>query len=442
VAFTLYLIFVTFVFIKPFEIIVPDMAQFNPMIYFAIFTLIASVPHAINGKQRVITSLHVACFTGLIVAIALSWLSKGWMGGAVQSLLRSAPALVLFVLTLILLTSRQRLYALLITVSFLVTLISAITILDYHYALFNGLFVLRQTGLAQDYRDFLSTDTSGMFSDNSLRRLRWVGELSDPNDLGQVLVMSLPLTLLYWRSNSHFRNLILVITPALTLLYGIWLTQSRGAFVSVAVLLFVAIFRLYGRGFALFFSPIVVIALALAGGTGGREFSSTEASASGRLEAWSAGIDMLKSNVFSGVGYGAFLDHHVLTAHNSFVLVFAELGLFGYFFWFGLISLSAIELSKGYHARDSTAPPPRELICIFFAFLGYFVCAWFLSRSYSNSFFLLVSTTICAGRLAYLTISPSSRVDTVLWLRRTTVYSLLSILAVYSFLIFNNIFLR
>ncbi len=412
------------------------------MVYFAAFTLLASAPQVISTKQPIATLLHISCLIGLITAIALSWLSKGWLGGVGQSLLRLAPSLVLFLLTLILITTKRRLYTLLATIAALVTLISGITILDYHYSMFDNMFVLMQSGIVQDSSDLFSSSTSSPDLSSSIRRIRWVGELSDPNDLGQVLVMTLPLLFSFWSSRRNLRNLAFVAIPALFILYAIFLTQSRGAILGLAATFLVVIYVRYGRGFAFALFPAVLFALLLSGGTGGREFSSSESSASGRLDAWSAGIEMLRSNPLTGVGFGGFLDHHVLTAHNSFVLVFAELGLIGYFFWFGLIVLAVIELWNGYRARICTESPPLELIFIFQSFIGYFVCAWFLSRSYSNSFFLLLSLSICAGRLAYLQTSPSSRIDASRWFSVTVAYSLFSIAVVYLFLIANNIFLK
>ena len=65
----------------------------------------------------------------------------------------------------------------------------------------------------------------------------------------------------------------------------------------------------------------------------------------GRLDAWSAGLGMFRQQPFFGVGYNMFTDHNEITAHNSFVLCFAELGLFGYFIW--LASASDYRLSAG-----------------------------------------------------------------------------------------------
>jgi hypothetical protein len=442
VSFTLYLVFVAFVFIKPFETIAPEMAQYNPMVYFAIFTLAAAVPQAFSGNRRVATSLHTTCFIGLIFAIALSWLVKGWFGGAGQSLLRSAPSFVLFLLTLVLINSKQRLETLLAVIVILVTAITSVAIFDYNYSSFNNMFVLMQSGVAQDSSDAWTSAGSSADLSSSFKRLRWVGELSDPNDLGQALIMTLPLLLSFWRPKRFIRNLLVIAAPAFILLYGVLLTQSRGAVVGLVAVIFVIVYHRYGRSYAVIFSPIVLLALILGGGTGGREFSSSESSASGRLEAWSAGIEMLRSNLLTGVGFGGFLDHHILTAHNSFVLVFAELGLFGYFFWFGLIVAAAMELWTGYRARIRSGASPDELVFILQSFVGYFACAWFLSRSYSNSFFLLIGITICAGRLAYLQTSPSDRLAYGLWFRLTTIYSLLSILLVYLLLIVNNLILR
>ena len=55
---------------------------------------------------------------------------------------------------------------------------------------------------------------------------------------------------------------------------------------------------------------------------------------------------MLKAQPILGVGYGQFVDHHPLTAHNSLVLCFAETGLLGSFFWVGLFVVTVLELQR------------------------------------------------------------------------------------------------
>ena len=91
-------------------------------------------------------------------------------------------------------------------------------------------------------------------------------------------------------------------------------------------------------------SAVVVLALVVAAGTALgpsrlQQIHSREASAQGRVQAWGAGLQMVKSNPLMGVGVERFGSLHGRVAHNAFVHTFAELGflggmmLVGLFYW-------------------------------------------------------------------------------------------------------------
>ena len=62
---------------------------------------------------------------------------------------------------------------------------------------------------------------------------------------------------------------------------------------------------------------------------GGRSGENADQSTLERYEAWSTGLTMFRGNPVFGVGARQFAEHHYLTAHNSYVLSFAELGFPG-----------------------------------------------------------------------------------------------------------------
>jgi O-antigen ligase len=201
-----------------------------------------------------------------------------------------------------------------------------------------------------------------------------------------------------------------ILLPTVTLGYTIMLTQSRGAIIGVGALGLLTLQRLFGT-----VVTAATAALGLAGVVGltfggGRAFSTEEQSAAQRIDAWWEGINLLKSYPLFGAGYGNFTKHHYLTAHNSFVLCFAELGLFGFFAWLGLIVLTykglaqAIRLSAGPGAK----PYLHAAEILRFALVGYLVCAWFLSRTYQPITFVLLGLCISAWYCAYSNASPGS----------------------------------
>ncbi len=106
---------------------------------------------------------------------------------------------------------------------------------------------------------------------------------------------------------------------------------------------------------------------------------------------------MLKSHPTFGVGAGNFTDHHpALTAHNSFVLCFAELGLVGYFIWVALLVLTY----KGLGQAVKDLPPPAEehryAALLRSSLVGFLTCAWFLSRTYQPALYFILA--LCVSR--------------------------------------------
>ena len=76
-----------------------------------------------------------------------------------------------------------------------------------------------------------------------------------------------------------------------------------------------------------------------------------------RAEAWATGLDMFKHSPIFGVGARLFNEHHFLTAHNSFVLTLAELGLIGMMLFVTFIYLSFKTLIVG---LNTSLPPMMQ----------------------------------------------------------------------------------
>ena len=125
------------------------------------------------------------------------------------------------------------------------------------------------------------------------------------------------------------------------------------------------------------------------------QLDAGEESAAGRVDAWYQGLQMFVNQPIFGVGKGNFTEHNHLTAHNSLVLVFAEIGAVGYFVWLAFVGLSVymvykISVTKAEHLGEAQGGDAEEWTqykkisrTYFYAMLGFFVAAFFLSRSYS-----------------------------------------------------------
>ncbi len=245
-------------------------------------------------------------------------------------------------------------------------------------------------------------------------RLRGLGLINDPNDFGQLLVCLIPLQFIFWRPKKMVRNIVFVVLPVWALIFGIYLTHSRGALLALMAIMIVAARRRTGTLPALLIAGgVFVVAMSL-NFTGGRDISAS--AGSDRTALWSAGMEMLKSHPLFGVGLGNFIsncDGCGLTAHNSLIICAAELGLFGLFFWC-LFLLSSVRdaLTIASPAKVSEAAPVLSEEGIYpmstrkievvdkaevnhlgrllvLSFTGFLVAGWFLSRTYVMTFFLL-----------------------------------------------------
>lgn len=252
-------------------------------------------------------------------------------------------------------------------------------------------------------------------------RITYIGVLNDPNDLGAFLVLVLPFSFYFSKYGGNFVYRLSAKLSSLFILYGVYLTNSRGALLATIVMFGVYFFFRFGKIKSIFLGllslPLLFFVL-----SNFREIDSNEESASGRVEAWYEGIEMLKDSPFFGVGMGGFTDYHHLTAHNSLVLVLAELGMIGYGLWFCILSLSfymvyrifkhTVQLSiedniKQDNPKQDDLKQQKETslqtslrlnTTLFYSFLGYLTAIFFLSRSYHFFTFFICALSFSSYR--------------------------------------------
>jgi putative inorganic carbon (HCO3(-)) transporter len=127
-------------------------------------------------------------------------------------------------------------------------------------------------------------------------------------------------------------------------------------------------------------------------------FDAGEESANSRFWFWVNGVEQMAHRPLLGVGYGGFPDlNDGMTAHNSFVLCFAETGLIGYFFWMGCIyycfkrrAESAVARHEGETGGEADAGG-ESLLGARLALAGFLVAAFWISRTYVPVLYLLFS---------------------------------------------------
>jgi putative inorganic carbon (HCO3(-)) transporter len=243
----------------------------------------------------------------------------------------------------------------------------------------------------------------------------YLGIFSDPNDLGQLFIISLAFIIYLLAISKSAASGLLLWCLGGWLIYGVVLTNSRGALLATLAILALECWRRFGK------IAVVVAALlavpALLAVTRLSQLSAGEESAMDRLEAWYQGIQMLRGSPLFGVGFGNFTNHSTLTAHNSIILPMAELGLPGLTIWLGIIWYSlrmlwwigfsphvvseldpAIDpVRRRGHATGAMRPPvdtarKDEILAargLLLTMTGFCVGAFFLSQSYEAPLFLL-----------------------------------------------------
>ncbi|HWN68091.1 MAG TPA: O-antigen ligase family protein [Haliangium sp.] len=222
----------------------------------------------------------------------------------------------------------------------------------------------------------------GLFGTTALSdRVRYRGSLQDPNELATVICGGVGLLIGLVSASRKTRWRALAVLAAAAIFLCVIYTQSRGGMMAYLAVLGVYFIRRYGIKYAL----IGVMAMLPLTALGGRNDAAANASTEGRYEAWRAGLDMLKSDPVFGVGYGQFTEFHHLTAHNSHVLSFAELGLLGMFLWIAMLYMTlkpAFMVLRDF-ADDPRAGPARTWAMVSIAMAApLLVQMMFLSLTY------------------------------------------------------------
>lgn len=437
-SFALFLLYVAFTFLRPVDLFAPGLAEYRPMLWLWLVAFLSASLTALLQRKIAATPVQLGLLAMLALAIAASQVANGWAGGAVEALSDFSTSALLLLLGCMNVTSERRLRATCAVIVACMVTLAAMCVAAYHDGYMVDQLVVRQ-GTGSD-ADLLSAGFSGIpaedTSGTSLWRVRGLGILNDPNDLGQAIVMTLPLLFAGWRARRFLRNLLWVVAPGALLVYTIHLTHSRGALVGLGVLLLFALRNWLGTVRTVLAGLVGVVVLLGSGLGGGREFSAQEESAGQRVEAWYEGLQMLRENPVFGIGYGRFTDFHNLTAHNSFVLCFAETGLLGLFAWVGLLVVAWRDLAQVAALHPAGSEGRRRAEALRAALLGFLACAWFLSRTFQPLLYLLLA--LCFGaawalRRGLAEAPGAATVSGPPWFARTIAATFGSVALVYLF---------
>ena len=196
-----------------------------------------------------------------------------------------------------------------------------------------------------------------------------------PNILAGNLIILVPFGMAYllfgWRNiNWLERSLAFISTLFISAI--IFLTQSRGAWIALGVVLIILLMLRWRWGW-LMLCLVVVGAIWLFNYFGSRELlavitsNNTVGGVDQRLGIWSRAIFMIQDFSFTGIGMGSFKEvadtlypffsspGRIFHAHNLFLQVTVDLGIPGLIAWLAIL-LTVIFISWRVYSAGKTSP--------------------------------------------------------------------------------------
>jgi hypothetical protein len=400
--------FVTYYLTSP--VLFGPLAVARVELILAILLFFVSLPK-LAGSIILKTPQSIALI-GLAFAGSFSVLFGGhWAWGAVQAFPAFVPCAFAYFLVCLHCNSKKKLQAIVFALLF----VCLFVIVHGYIDLLRGVTEIADPALWNIEHPYLFAMRND--AGETFYRLRGLGFINDPNDFGQLAVCVIPLAFIFWKPKRTLRNIAIVAFPVCVLLFGTYMTHSRGALLALMAMLLVAARRRIGTLPALLLAGGVFVAAMALHFTGGRDISAD--AGSDRTELWSNGLQILKSHPLFGSGLGSMpdlTDSH-RTAHNSVVVCAAELGLAGLYFWCLFLfptARNALAIASPAKVNEVELIPSEEGILpgatrkvetidkaevnrlgslLVLSLTGFLVAGWFLSRAYVLTFFLLGGVT-------------------------------------------------
>jgi hypothetical protein len=412
--FVLTILYVLTYYLTP-TVMFGSLAEYRIELVLAAVIAIVSIPAF--GRSSVGKTAQLPALVGLAFATFMSVLvGASWAGGGLTALLLFIPNAFAYLLVCVHCTTRRKVQILILMMLFVCLFVIGQGAVELHRGLPQGVDA-RDVHMENSYFLGMSNEHKEWFY-----RLRGQGQINDPNDFAQLIICVLPLMFFFWKDKRKLRNFFVVLVPVGILLWGAFLTHSRGSILALMAVLIMAARKKIGTVPSLILAGLLFAGASATGYTGGRDISA--ASGEDRTELWGDGLQLLKSHPLFGIGFGNMPDAIGKTAHNTIVVCAAELGLCGLFFWSMFLFPSIRDavvvaspknvIQKKEVVLNDTAfslPPPGVAVpdefeirrlgrLLVLSFTGFLVSGWFLSRAFVLTLFLLGGLTEVVFQMA------------------------------------------
>ena len=378
-SFVVLALYITLTLLSPADLI-PELSPYRPVMILSGIAVVIVLSGFLIQRDRFVTK-ESALMALVYLSLLCSWPLHGWLGGAILTAQLYTTLPVTFFIVLTGSSSVGRLRWLAYTIIGVAVYYAVRVVLAFDFNIAAERFIMQQTG-GWDAVTEQST---------SISRGIGRGILQDPNDLGQLLLVAGSFLVLLWRRAGPIQRFFAAVA-AFILLYGIYLTKSRGTLVGLFVLAALIFKEKVGLAGPLVGGAFVALLIMLGGFGGGRAMSF--GSGGDRLELWSDALSLIKTYPLRGIGVNNIMDYMENTVHNSFLLAHVEMGLLGYPFWLGLVIVAALHVwrvAKFLKDRGLQATPHYALTRAVLLALGAFLSTcWFLSRTYSLLLYIVL----------------------------------------------------
>lgn len=391
-AFLALLVYIGFEYIRP-EVLFPTLIGVPILRIVAIIvTVLFGIEHFLKRRPLVHAPQNLFLLAFLFWLPVTNLFSGGQMlWYAKHSFLEFGKIVIIYFIIVNLIDSEKRLRVFLTVLIMLTTYlaIGAVAQSVYHKD-FPGFHVENQ----------LSGSVEAV-EDEEEERISYSGIFADSNDFAQISLVGLAILINFVPTIPSVVVRQVLRAVSLLMITIVLLTMSRGGFLGLVALFFLTIRRRYGNVVGLLFLiaglTVVLFSSSVLSSRLGT-LSPNEASAHGRIEAWTEGWDLFWANPIFGIGHTFFQEFASRAAHNSMVLVGTETGFVGLYLWLGFIYLTYQQIFE-FRRQNVDLRLQYYINGISDALTVFLVTAFFLSRSYIFVMYFIIAMAVSLFRV-------------------------------------------